>query len=169
MSDTFAYVLKSSAAQTLGALTGILTKAEQHARSIDVEDEVLLSARLAPDMFPAVRQVQVATDIAVRGSARLAALDMPSFPDTETRFAELIERVKGANTFVQGIDDAALNAGEMRQVDVPTGPDSTMLAEGRFLLTNFILPNLHFHAAMAYGLFRGQGVPLGKRDFLMPG
>ncbi|MEO0981105.1 MAG: DUF1993 domain-containing protein [Pseudomonadota bacterium] len=169
MSGLFSHILKAQAGQTLGAMASFLKKAEAHAREAGVEDEVYLAARLSPDMFKMSQQVQVACDICVRGGSRLAGVEPPSFPDTETTFAELSARCDAANAYVQGLDDAALDAGETREVPIPTGPDSTMPGEGKFYLTNFVLPNLHFHAAMAYGLLRQQGVPLGKRDFLLPG
>ncbi len=168
MSDTISYMLKASTGQSLGALASILGKAKAHASETDVEESVFLSARLFPDMFPLLRQVQVATDITKRGGERLAGVEPASTPDDETNFDELIARCAAANEAVQGLDDDALNANENVTLQVPIG-DQTMPMEGRFFLSNFILPNLHFHAATAYNLLRMQGVVLGKRDFLMPG
>lgn len=167
MSDTISYMLKTSVTQTLGAMANILQQGADHAAAIDVEEAVLLNARLAPDMFPLKRQIQVMTDTVARGGARLAGKDMPVTPDTETSFAELIARCKDRLAYVQGLDDAALNASEKTVMEIPLGP-MTVNWEGRQYLATFVLPNLHFHAATAYGLLRGQGVKIGKRDFLMP-
>lgn len=165
--DTLSYVLKMSANQTLGAMAGFLQKGADHAGASDVEESVLLGHRLAPDMFPLSRQIQIATAIAMRGASRLAGVEARELEDTETNFAELIARCHKANDYVQALDDAAINANERVTMEIPLGP-MTVNWEGREYASLFILPNLHFHAATAYGLLRSQGVKLGKRDFLMP-
>lgn len=168
MGETISYMLKTSATQTLGAMASVLQKAADHATATEVDEAVFLQYRLAPDMFPMVRQIQIMTDTVARGGARLAGLEMPETPDTETSFAELIVRCNDRLAYVQGLDDAALNASETTVLEIPLGP-MTVNWEGRQYLATFVLPNLHFHAAIAYGLLRAQGVTLGKRDFLMPG
>ena len=167
MSDTVSFILKSSTIQTLGALKSILEKTGAHAAAVNVEESVFLSARLYPDMFPVTRQVQIACDTMARGAARLAGLDMPSFPDTEITIAELCARCDKALAYVAGVSDSAIDANEKVVLQIPIG-QATMPMEGRQYLSSFILPNLHFHAAIAYGLLRSQGVALGKRDFLVP-
>lgn len=167
MSQTISYMLKTSATQTLGAMASVLQKGADHAAAAEVEESVFLNHRLAPDMFPLTRQVQIMTDTVARGGARLAGLEMPETPDTETSFAELIARCGDRLAYVQGLDDAALDANARVVLEIPLGP-MTVNWEGRQYLATFVLPNLHFHAATAYGLLRGQGVVLGKRDFLMP-
>jgi len=167
MSETISYMLKTSTTQTLGAMASILQKAADHAVKVEVDEAVYLNHRLAPDMFPLTRQIQIMTDSVARGGARLAGLEMPETPDTETSFAELIARCNDRLAYVQGLDDAALDANERVEMEIPLGP-MTMNWEGRQYLTTFILPNLHFHAATAYGLLRAQGLSIGKRDFLMP-
>ena len=166
MSDTISYMLKSASTQILGSTAGMLQKAAEHAKAIEVDEAVFLSARLYPDMLALTRQVQIASDTVARGGAWLCGLDMSSFPDTETTIAELIERTRTANAYVQGLDDGAMNANERVVMDIPLGP-MTMKWEGRQYLSSFILPNLHFHASIAYALLRHQGVKLGKRDYLM--
>jgi len=167
MSETISYMLKTSATQTLGAMASILQKAADHAVAAEVEEAVYLNHRLAPDMFPLTRQIQIMTDTVARGGARLAGLEMPETPDTETSFAQLITRCHDRLAYVQDLDDAALDANERVTLEIPLGP-MTVNWEGRQYLTTFVLPNLHFHAATAYGLLRAQGVKIGKRDFLMP-
>tara|TARA_R110000823_G_scaffold61744_1_gene146941 strand:- start:59 stop:565 length:507 start_codon:yes stop_codon:yes gene_type:complete len=168
MTDTLSYVLKTSVNQILGSTRSTLKKGETHARALDVEDSVMLAARLYPDMLPLSRQVQIACDNAARGAARLAGEDIPSFPDTETTFAELMARCEAAMAFVNSMDDAKINANELETLQIPLGPQ-TVPMQGRQYLTSFVLPNLIFHATMTYGLLRHQGVVLGKRDFLVPG
>ena len=167
MSDTVSYILKASTRQTLGVLVSILTKAKAHGEALGVDDAVLLSSRIFPNMLPLSRQVQIAADTAARGAARIAGLDMPSFPDEETTLDELIDRLKRALAYVEGVDDAAMDANARVVLDIPMGPNM-MKMEGREYLSSFVLPNLHFHAAMTYGLLRGQGMSLGKVDFLRP-
>ena len=167
MSTGLSSYLKLSAGQTLGALQGILAKGEAHAAATGVDEAVFLSARLFPDMFPLTRQVQIACDITARGAARLAGAPLPSTPDAETRFAELSARCKATLAGIMALDDAALDASAGRDITFPVGGTDTTM-KGAAVLANFILPNLHFHAAMAYGLLRHQGVVLGKRDFMGP-
>ena len=167
MTTTVSYMLKASTNQTLGALKGILAKGEAHAAAIKCEESVMLAQRLFPDMFALPRQVQVACDTVARGAARLAEMDMPSFPDTEQTFAELIARCDKAIACVNAIDDAKIDATASKTLEIPIGP-ATMPMTGAQYLQSFILTNLHFHTAMAYGLLRMQGVQIGKRDYLMP-
>ncbi|ACT58301.1 DUF1993 domain-containing protein [Hirschia baltica] len=168
MSLTISQVLKTTTAQTLGALKGVLAKGQAHAEAIGVEESVFLNARLAPDMFPLVRQVQIATDMSARGASRLAGRDMPSFPDTETTFAELIERCDNAIAHILGTSDDAINANADTVLEIPAGKDQTMPMTGTAYTLSFIVTNLNFHATTAYGLLRSQGVAIGKRDYLMP-
>jgi len=168
MTDTLSYVLKTSVNQILGSTRSTLKKGEEHARALGVDDSVMLAARLYPDMLPLSRQVQIACDNAARGAARLAGLDMPSFPDTETTFPELMARCEATMAFVNSTDDARINANELETLQIPLGPQ-TVPMQGRQYLTSFVLANMLFHATMAYGLLRQQGVVLGKRDFLVAG
>ncbi|KCZ58304.1 hypothetical protein HY30_16490 [Hyphomonas chukchiensis] len=165
MSDTMSYVLKTSVNQMLASMRASLRKGEAQARATDVEDSVFLSARLYPDMLPLSRQVQIACDNAARGAARLSGSEIPSFPDTETTFAELMARCDKALAFVNSVDDAKVDAREHETLQIPVGPQ-TMPMQGRQYLTTFVLTNMIFHVTMTYALLRHQGVALGKRDFL---
>lgn len=126
----------------------------------------MLNARLYPDMATLTRQIQMAADTGARGAARLAALEMPSFPDTETTIDELIVRLDAANRYVQGVDSVAMDANENVELEIPLGP-MTVNWEGRQYLSTFVLPNLHFHASIAFAILRHSGLSIGKRDFLM--
>lgn len=167
MTTTVSYILKSSTNQTLGALKGILAKGKAHGAAINCEESALLSQRLSPDMYPLPRQVQIACDTVARGAARLAEIDMPSFPDTEQTFDELIARCDKAIAYVNSIDDAKIDDTAAKTLEIPMGP-ATMQMAGAQYLQSFVLTNLHFHAAMAYALLRMQGVQVGKRDYLVP-
>ncbi|MEQ9505713.1 MAG: DUF1993 domain-containing protein [Hyphomonas sp.] len=167
MTTTVSYILKSSTTQTLGALKGILAKGKAHAASIKCEEEAILAQRLSPDMYALPRQVQIACDTVCRGAARLAEIEIPSFPDTEQTFDELLARCDKAIAYVSSVDDAKIDATAAKTLDIPMGP-ATMQMTGAQYLQSFILTNLHFHAAMAYALLRTQGVAVGKRDYLVP-
>ena len=164
---TVSHILKASTHQTIGALKGILIKGEAYARKLNVADSVLLSHRLYPDMFDLTRQVQIACDTVARGAARLAGLEMPAFPDTEQTFAELIARCDKAIAYVNGVDNAKIDASTNEVLQIPMGANS-MPMEGTAYLSGFILTHLHFHAAIAYALLRAQGLNIGKRDYLVP-
>ncbi len=167
MTTTVSYILKSSTNQTLGALKGLLAKGHAYAGTLKCEEAAILSQRLYPDMYALPRQVQIACDTAARGAARLAEIEMPSFPDTEQTFAELIARCQKAIDYVNAVDDAKIDATAQKTLQIPMG-QASMPMTGQQYLQSFILTNLHFHAAMAYGLLRMQGVQVGKRDFLVP-
>jgi hypothetical protein len=167
MTTTVSYILKSSTNQTLGALKGLLAKGQAYAGTLKCDEAAILSQRLYPDMYALPRQVQIACDTAARGAARLAEIEMPSFPDTEQTFAELIARCQKAIDYVNAVDDAMIDATAQKTLQIPMG-QASMPMTGQQYLQSFILTNLHFHAAMAYGLLRMQGVQVGKRDFLVP-
>ncbi len=167
MTTTVSYILKASTNQTLGALKGLLAKGKAHAAAIKCEEDAILAQRLSPDMDALPRQVQIACDTVARGAARLAGLEMPSFPDTEQTFDELLARCDKAIAYVNGIDDAKIDATASTTLEIPMGP-ATMSMTGAQYLQSFVLTNLHFHAAIAYALLRSQGVPIGKRDYLVP-
>ena len=151
--------------QVFAAFGLILDKAAQSAKSRSIDEAVLLNWRLAPDMFTMSRQVQIACDIAARGMARLAGADMPSFPDTETSFEQLRQRVAKAHAFIKDLDRAKIDADLDKDITFPVGPE-TMTMKRRDYLLNWVLPNVYFHITAAYANLRACGVPLGKADFL---
>ena len=155
----------SAADQMFRALDAILDKAATHARATGVEDAVYTGWRLAPDMFTMARQVQIACDIAVRGFSRLAGLEPPSFPDTETTFAELRARVAKARAHIESLDRAAIDRAPDDDITVPMRDQKMTMKRHQFLL-NFVLPNVYFHVTAAYLNLRNCGVALGKADFL---
>lgn len=167
MSVALPEVLKTTTGQILLAMAGVLRKAAAHAAERNIPEENILGARLAPDMFNMARQVQIATDMAARGAARLAGSEFLSLPDTETSFEQLIERVMKAHAFIQAASNEAIEANDQQVMQIPVGPETRDMT-GRAYLLNFLLPNFYFHATTAYALLRHNGVSLSKRDFLVP-
>ena len=158
-------IARSTLDQMFAALSGMLEKAAAHAQARNVEEQIFLNWRLAPDMFPLTRQVQIACDIAARGLTRLAGAEPVSTPDTETSFEALRARVAKAYAAIQELDAAKIDADPDAEIAFPVGQE-TMTLKRRDYLLNFVLPNVYFHVSITYGLLRACGVPLGKADFL---
>jgi hypothetical protein len=151
--------------RVLNNLSAILDKGLADAETRKIDPDVFVRARLAPDMHPLSRQVQIASDTVKGGAARLAGIDPPSFPDTEASFPELKERIAKTVAFVQGIAADKFDGSEDRQITLKF-PGGELNFSGVDYLQNFVLPNLYFHATTAYAILRANGVPVGKRDFL---
>lgn len=152
-------------AQILTALSDVLDKAEAHAASQRIDAGVLLNARLFPDMYPLVSQVQLACDFAKGATARLAGIKVPAFEDNEQSFAELKERIVKTLAFMRSVDPAQIDGSEAREISLKSG-DGTLNFEGQPYLVGFAIPNMLFHATAAYAILRHNGVKLGKRDFI---
>ena len=152
--------------QILGSLTGILNKAEAHCKAKNIQPDVLLGARLYPDMLPLSKQIQLACDFAAKGCARLTQSEVPSTPDTEKTFDELKARLGKTADYVKAFKPAQFDGADVRDVTFPAGPDKTMTVKGQQFLSHFALPNFYFHAATAHDILRHNGVEIGKRDFL---
>lgn len=157
--------LVPTANRMLGNMAALLDKAEAFAAQKKIEPAVLLNSRLAPDMFPLTRQVQIACDMAKGGAARLAGVDVPAFPDTETTIAELKARIAKTLEFINGLDAGKFAGSEDRDIvlNMRTGE---MRFKGLNYLRDFVLPNLYFHAATTYAILRHNGVEIGKKDFI---
>jgi hypothetical protein len=152
--------------QGLNALSGLLTKAEAFAAAKKVDPSVLLGTRLSPDMFSLTRQVQVATDLAKNGAARLAGVEAPKFEDNETTIEELKTRLKKTIDFVKTLDAKKIDASGDREITFPLGPVNKGHMKGDDYLNHFVLPNYYFHLTTAYAILRHCGVEIGKADFL---
>jgi hypothetical protein len=152
-------------ARSLGNLAGILRKGAAHAEARGIEPGVLLQARLYPDMFPLVRQVQIATDIARRGVARLAGSEAPAMEDNETGFDELVARIEKTLAYLDTLNPEQIDGSETRSIELPMRSE-TLHFDGQTFLLLFVLPNVYFHVTTAYAILRHNGVELGKRDFL---
>ncbi len=152
-------------AGALSNLSAVLEKGHAHAVARKFDPAVLLAARLAPDMFPLTRQVQIATDVAKGGVARLAGREPPKFEDNEQTFEELRARLARTIDFVKSTPASAFEAAEDRDIKLPAR-DRTIEFKGLDYLQRFVIPNVFFHSTMAYAILRHNGVELGKKDFL---
>jgi len=150
----------------LNALSALLDKAEAFAAAKKIDPAVLLRMRLAPDMFDFTRQVQVVSDQARRGAARLAGAEPPSVPDTETTIGELKARLAKTLAYLKTLDSKQIDTSADREIKFPLGGGSSGLMKGADYLNYFVLPNYYFHLTAAYAILRHCGVEIGKRDFM---
>jgi hypothetical protein len=150
----------------LNALSAVLDKAEAYAAAKKIDSAILLSTRLSPDMFALVRQVQVATDQAKNGSARLAGVEPPRFEDNETTMDQLKTRIAKTVAYLKTLDPKKIDASADREITFPLGPTNKGQMKGDDYLNHFMLPNFYFHITAAYAILRHCGVDIGKRDFL---
>lgn len=151
--------------KTLNNLTAILGKAERYVTERKIDPDVLLTWRIAPDMFPLTRQIQLTSDFAKSAPARLAGKEVPKYPDEEKTFAELKARIAQTLKFVEGFTAKDLDGSETRDVTFTLGGQNVHF-KGEAYLVHFVLPNFYFHATTAYDIIRSFGVEIGKRDFL---
>ena len=150
---------------SLSNLVHILEKGLAHAQAKEIEPQVLVNARLYPDMHPLKKQVQIASDISRRGIARLAGLEPPVMEDNETTFAELIERAKNSISYLNTFTPEQIDGTESKIIKLSL-PDQTYTFAGMPFLLYFVIPNVYFHVTTAYDILRHCGIELGKRDFL---
>lgn len=151
--------------RVLTQLDQILAKAEAYAAARKIDPAVLVNARLYPDMFTLGRQVQIVTDFAKGACARLSGQDVPNWPDTEATFGELRTRIARALALVGTFKPADIDGSEEREIKMKIAGEPVVF-RGKPYLVHFVLPNLYFHAATAYGILRHNGLDVGKRDFI---
>ncbi|MEK6772217.1 MAG: DUF1993 family protein [Pseudomonadota bacterium] len=149
----------------LNNLTAILDKAAAHAETKKIDPVVLLNARLYPDMFALVRQVQIASDVTKGCAARLAGQEPPSYEDKETTFPELKARLEKTIAFLKTFKPEQIDGTEDKAVQLKVG-GQTLTFKGLPYLQHYVLPTLYFHTTTAYGILRHNGVEIGKRDYL---
>lgn len=148
----------------LGSLDGCLEKAVVDAAARKFDVDVLLQSRLAPDMFPLVRQIQAVCDQAKYAVGRTSGREIPSHPDTETTVAQLRTRIGAVQAYLSDFSDGDFSSIEGRTVTTPRWEGKHMTATNYFV--EHALPNFYFHLSMAYAILRHNGVPVGKRDYL---
>ena len=148
-------------------LSHVLAKGESHAKARNFDPQVLLQARLAPDMFALTRQVQIACDTSKNGLARLAGIEAPKFEDNETSFEQLQQRITNTLAFIASVPADALDGCEEKEITFPVGPVKKRTMKGQPYLTQWMLPNLYFHITAAYAILRHNGVDVGKLDYLL--
>ena len=152
--------------QMLGALSAVLAKAEAHAAARKIAPEALLQARLYPDMFPLLRQVQIACDFAKSVSARIAGIEVPAYEDKEESFADLQARIEKTLAFVAGLQASQIDGSEERRIVTQAGTPKEKIFSGQSYLLNYGLPHFFFHTTTAYDILRHNGVEVGKKDYI---
>ncbi|MES2356457.1 MAG: DUF1993 domain-containing protein [Pseudomonadota bacterium] len=152
--------------QMLTSLQEILTKAETHAVEKKIDPNALLQARLFPDMFPLIRQVQIAADFGKGVSARLAGVEVPTYEDNEQNFADLQARLNRTLTFIGNLTPGQIDGSEEREIITQAGTPKEKRFTGQTYLLHYGLPHFFFHVTTAYSILRHNGVEVGKRDFI---
>ena len=152
--------------QFLSSLSAVLDKAAAYAEAKKIDPSVLLNTRLAPDMYPLLRQVRAATDHAVSAGGRLAGADMPSLGNAEASIPELKERIAKTIEFLKGLKPGEIDGSEEKAIKITFPSGATREFTGQSLLLTNSLPNFYFHCTTAYDILRHCGIELGKRDFM---
>ena len=165
MQITMYDTLVPTANRMLGNLSNFLDKAEAFAAAKKIDATVLLNSRLAPDMFPLTRQIQIAADMTKGAAARLSGTELPKYEDNETTISELKGRIAKTLAFVNGIDAAKYSGSEDRDVTLQMRTGERRF-KGLDYLRDYVLPNVYLHVTTAYAILRHNGVELGKNDFV---
>lgn len=152
-------------AHSLTALSAILDKAIAFEQARKLKPEVIPGLRLIADMLPFTRQITIATDHAKGACARLSGTEVPVFADTEATMADLKARVDNTIAFIKTIPDTAFDGAEARTITVKAGPRELSFPALQYL-NSYAIPNFYFHMTTAYNILRGNGVEIGKVDFL---
>lgn len=149
----------------LKALSGVLAAAEKNATERKIDPQVLVTARLAPDMFALARQVQIATDHAKGAPSRLAGREVPKYDDSEASFPELQARIEKTLAYLGTFSAADIDGSSGKEIELKLGGHDMKLSGLRYLL-DVAMPNFYFHITTTYDILRHNGVPLGKAVFL---
>jgi hypothetical protein len=166
MNDITVYdIIVPPLTRALNNLSHILKKGEEYADSKKIEHAVLLNTRLFPDMYPLIRQVQIATDMSKGAAARLAKLEVPKYEDNETTFADLQARIAKTLAFIESVKPAQMQGAETRDVTILVR-NKPIEFKGLDYLLKWVNPNVYFHVTTAYNILRHNGVELGKADYL---
>jgi hypothetical protein len=152
--------------QMITALGDVLSKADAYATDKKIDPNVLLQSRLYPDMFPLIRQVQIATDFAKSVPSRLAGIEVPAYDDSEQSFAELQNRIKNVLLLLDVLNEEQINGNETLEIVLRAGTPKEKKLSGETYLLNYGLPQFFFHVTTAYAILRHNGVEVGKRDFM---
>lgn len=148
-------------------LSHFLDKAQEFVDAKKCDPAALTQYRLAPDMLPFTRQVQIACDATKNGVARLSGVEAPKFEDVEVTLSDLKARIRKTLDYLATVPPAKLDGTEAKDITFPVGKDATRTMSGEAYLKHNMLPNLYFHVTTAYAILRHNGVDLGKRNFLM--
>jgi hypothetical protein len=150
----------------LGNLSHILDKGQAHAEARKFDPVALLQYRLAPDMLPFTRQIQIACDSAKNGVARISGVEAPRFEDNEATFPELKARIQKTLDYLDTVPSESMDGTEEKDITFPIGRDKTRTMKAEAYLKLSVFPNFYFHITMAYAILRHNGVDLGKADYL---
>lgn len=159
-------ILNESMVPMLQSLSAILDKAIAFAETKKLDPSVLPNARLAPDMFPLTRQVQIACDMLKAAAARLAGQEPKTFEDNEKTLEELKARIAACIAYVQGFSAADHQGAETRHLVLPLFEKTVLECNGAQLLADWTIPHFYFHVATAYDILRHNGLEIGKRDYV---
>ena len=152
--------------QMLNSMSAVLAKAEAHAAAKNIDPNALLQARLFPDMFTLIRQVQIAAEFARGASARLAGVEVPKAEDQEKTFADLQALIGKAVAFLDGLTAAQIDGQEGREIILRPGTPKEKKFTGQTYLLSYALPQFFFHVTTTYAILRHSGVEIGKRDYM---
>ncbi len=152
--------------QMLASLGSILTKADAYAAEKKIEPSVLLQARLYPDMFPLLHQVQIASEFARGAAARLAGVDVPTAQNNEQSFADLQAHLVDAIAFLDGLTAAQIDGQDAREILLRPGTPKERKFNGHDYLLHYALPQFFFHVTTAYAILRHNGLNVGKKDYM---
>jgi hypothetical protein len=152
--------------KNLNILSDILLKAEKDAEKRKIDKSIFINARLYPDMFPLVRQIQIGTDMVRIGIGRLADVKAPSFEDNEITFSDLQKRIKKTISFLNKIKANQMDGSESKKIEFEIRKNNFKFKNGQIYLQEWIIPHFFFHMTTTYAILRANGVKLGKRNFV---
>ena len=147
-------------------LSRILLKAEKNAERKKIDKSIFINARLAPDMMPLVKQIQIGTDMVKLGIARLAGIKAPIFKDNESTFSDLQKRIQKTIKFLKKIKEKQMDGSDLKKIEFPIRKRIFKFKNGYTYLSEWIIPHFFFHMTTTYAILRANGVKLGKRDFV---
>ena len=150
----------------LNTLSDILLKAEKDAEKRKIDKSIFINARLYPDMFSLVKQIQIATDMVKIGVARLSEVQAPLFEDNEVTFSDLQKRIKKTVSFLNKIKAKQMEGSESKKIEFKIRKNNFKFKNGQIYLQEWIIPHFFFHMTTSYNILRANGVSLGKRDFV---
>ena len=152
--------------KNLNILSDILLKAEKDAEKRKIDKLIFINARLYPDMFPLVKQIQIGTDMVKLGIGRLADVKAPSFEDNEITFSDLQKRIKKTISFLNKIKANNMDGSESKKIEFKIRKNNFKFKNGQIYLQEWIIPHFFFHMTTTYSILRANGVKLGKRNFV---
>lgn len=152
--------------QMLTALKAILAQVDTHVAAKSMEPDAYLQARLFPDMFPLLKQVQIAADFARGVSARLAGVDVPAYDGQEKSFADLDALLARTMVFLDSLNATQFDGSESREIVLRPGTPKEKKLSGQAYLANYGAPQFFFHVTTAYAILRHNGIAIGKRDYM---